>query len=320
MNEQIKEEYLKTKQFANNVRALFKRMESIEEDNNKDLCMFNIIEITEAYKKLDMKSFEMLSNFHSQLLAYSEWCLKNGKRKYKELDGCKINNYSAIHSYDLHAIMNDKETERIISREQLLDMAKELPNPSDAFILLCLFEGIKGNDYSEIREIKWDDFKGNILKIVPGRIKELHGSIIPSPRDIEVSDELILYANKSRFTSIYHPLTDGDGQVVYDSDIITELSEENFIVRRTEKARKASKQPKLTRRIVAILAYTQHPELSSTDIRNSGKVYYTKKECERENISAEDFVLKGDNFSRINERFNDQTQRQTFWNKYHSLF
>jgi len=310
MNE-IKQKYLELKKATKSdvITRAFTKFAKYEDKYKKDLSLFTIKEILDTYIALEFTSFELLSNINSQLNAYTEWCLSYGKHHYEELKGLKINNYSSIHTNELHALIGNIEADKIITREELLEMAKELPNPSDAFILLCLFEGIRGRDYSEIREIKWEDFNGNKLHIVPGRIPKLYEGVnVPSERFITVSDELIAYADKCRFRTYYTPLI--------DTEKITELADEDFIVKRTKKARDWNKQPKLTRRIVEMLKYIG-ADISASDVRDSGKVYYINDICKKHNIKGKDVVF-GSYYHDICLRFNDNIQRQTFWNKYNS--
>lgn len=317
MNEKLKEKYIEArlKKFdsVDTVKQAFKKFEKYEEKFNKDLCMFDVLEINYAYRDIQSRSFESLSNIHSQILGYATWCIKYGKRNFKdELKGYKTNYYAALHTDDIHRMMDNVEANRIITRKELLDKCKLLPNASDAFILLCLFEGIKGRDYSEIREIIWDDFKGNVLTIHPGRISELYGDIIPDERQLTVSNELLNYANKARTETEYKTLV--------NININTPLSVEPYIVKRTQRAYNTGIQPKLTRRIVEILNYKRErsdPELSASDIRNSGKVYYINKLIKDTKKDAYSVVF-GNEYQEVCVRFDDNIQRQTFWNKYHT--
>lgn len=316
MNNELKDEYISTREskntYSNIIKLAFKKSEDIEEEKQKDVCMFNTKEIIELYEHFDISSFDHLSNIHSQLSSYANWCYKTGRKLFpKELSEYKKNCYPNIHSDDLHSIIGNKEAEKILTREEVLDIAKSLPNPSDAFILLCLFEGIHGKDYSEIREIMWEDFDGQTLHICPGRIEQLYtDTIIPQPRTVQVSQELIHYAQLSRFKLDYTPLI--------DSWRITDLADENFIIKRTEKARNCNKQPKLTRRVVEMLSYNGNKNISAIDIRNSGKVYFINKRCEELGISGKDYLFS-DYYKEVCEKFNDNIQRQTFWNKYNTL-
>lgn len=317
MNETLKKKYIETRskkyESTDTIAQAFKKFEPYEEDFNKDLCMFDVLEIHKAYTGIHSRSFESLSNIHSQVLAYATWCMSYGKRYFKdELKGYKSNYYAALHTDDIHRMMGNAEANRIITRKELLDKCKRLPNASDAFILLCLFEGLKGKDYSEIREIIWDDFKGNKLTIHPGRISDLYGDIIPPERTITVSDELIYYADKARKETNYKALV--------NISVLTPLSTEPYIVKRTQKASNCDVQPKLTRRIVEILSYKKDiddPDLSASDIRNSGKVYYLNQIIKQKKKDSYSVVF-GSEYQEICERFDDNIQRQTFWNKYQS--
>ena len=314
MNENIKSAYLiyrnKSFKYSDTIERVFRKLSVKEDEYGKDLCMFNVKEIVESYEFIQTTSFNSLSNINSQILSYASWCLKN-RKQFPELTEYKKNNYESIHSDDIHAIVGTEEASHIITRKQVLDMAKQLPNASDSFILLCLFEGIRGKDYSEIREIKWEDFNGNMLTLTAGRLEDFYtkDDVIPKPRTIEVSDELIYYANKARFGTMYTPLM--------DTENMTELADENFIVKRTEKARNCHKQPKLTRRVVEMLNYVSDG-LSAADIRNSGKVHYVIENSKKKCISCKDYVF-GEGYNDLCKHFDDTTQRQTFWNKYNSV-
>lgn len=311
MNEEIKEKYLEVKKANKSdvITRAFTKFAKYEAKNKKDLCFFTIKEILDTYIALEINSFDLLSNMNSQLNAYTEWCLSYGKHHYPALKGLKINNYSSIHTNELHSLLGTKEADKIITRQELLDMARKLPNPSDAFILLCIFEGLRGRDYSEIREVRWEDFKGDKLHIVPGRIPQLYENVnVPSERFITVSKELIDYANKCRNRTDYRPLINLDKR--------TELIDEGFIVMRTKKARDWNTQPKLTRRIVEALSYVGS-NLSASEIRNSGKVHYINEVCKKKGIKGKDFVF-GPYYNDLCTRFNDNIQRQTFWNKFKS--
>lgn len=315
-NEELKNAYLKSREgkyiYSNTIEKIFDRVGKYEEENNKDICMFNTKEILVFYEQYSedykINSFDYLSNIHSQLSSYAAWCLKNQK-SYPELAEYRKNNYVNVHSDDIHFIIGDREADKLITREELLDMCKEVPNPSDAFILIALFEGLHGRDYAELRELKWTDFDGNTVYIVPGRIPKLYEKVtIPNKRKLTVSDELINYANKCRFNTEYHSLV---------SDVITELADEDFIIKRTEKARNCNKQPKLTRRIVEMFNYLGRPNLTALDIRNSGKIHFINERCKEVGISGKEYVF-GKYYSEVGEKFNDNIQRQTFWNKFHS--
>lgn len=320
MNEELKEKYLDTKEDEprRKIELLFGKLEQYEDEIGKDLSCFNVVDISNMYTSLQT-TFDILSNHHSRLSAYTDWVIKEVK-KYKLDIPVKRNNYALIHTDELHEFAGTKDADGIITREELLKMIKKLPNVSDQFIVLCLFEGIRGVDYSEIREITMDSFKGNTLHIKTGSLHYDHdarGNIEsssrrfkrPTERDIQVSDELIELARKASHETEYIPLVGEDYKPI-------NLVDEPYIIKRTQIARNKGTQPKLTRRIVKIFDYLGG-DLNANKVRNSGKVHYILEKAKELNKSTKEIVF-GEEYNEMSYIFDDKIQRMTFWNKFES--
>lgn len=314
-NENIKHEYIEYKRENAKLspyflERLFERTCKYEEELNKDLCDFNKDEIIDMYKAMNMHSLEILTNINSQLSSYAQYCLNNF------IISDFQNHFSEIDIKTANTLLPAKSEYQIISRAALLEFAKSLPNASDSFILLCLFEGIRGLDCSEIRQIKIEDFNNDILRINTNHIKDINNEeVAPEYRAIHVSKELKEYALKANAELEYTPLK--------DTLQVTELAEEDpFIIKRTKRAWNCCIQPVFTRRLVSIFDYINDKydvKINLISVRNSGKIAFIKERCLYEKITPEEFVLSP-RFNEVNINFNDDIQRTIFWKKYSQYF
>ena len=91
-------------------------------------------------------------------------------------------NFYGDESYLTHTLPVDKKT--------LYSWVDQLLNPSDAFIMLALFEGIKGKDFCEIVKLKMSDFNENEVTLCTGR-------------KVIVSNKLLALAEESNSTDYY---------------------------------------------------------------------------------------------------------------------
>lgn len=332
-NEENKLEYIKFKlsddqapRLAKNaLQRFFSKTYPFEVEKGKDICNFNKDEIIDMYKTINYTSLETVANTNSQLSSYTQYCLNN----HQVLD--YQNHFTEINIKLCSTLISDKLSYDIVTRDELLAIAKKLPNHSDAFILLCLFEGIRGQDCSEIRQIRMEDFDGNILHLVPNRIRELKDyKEIPTEKKVEddgsryitVSDELLMFAEKAN----------GEKEYIPAKNLIraTELCDEGYVIKRTQRAANCGVQPIFTRRLTEMfeitIPYLLDKEgsdngyyLNLASVRNSGKIHFVKERCKQLNISPEEYVLSS-RYLELSERFNDNLRRTVFWDKFKNYF
>jgi hypothetical protein len=189
-NEDIKRSYITEKESVTCVPALelercFKRTKTYEDRLNKDVCNFTFYEIVNMYKTWNVKSYERLLNLNSYLSLYTDWCISktlvlDSQNHFAEMT-------KEVYLACINKTYNDK---RIVTREQILSWISLMPNPSDGFIFLALFEGIKGKLYTELTRLKITDFHDGKVNLCTGR-------------EIYVSDELYALADKSSKTFDY---------------------------------------------------------------------------------------------------------------------
>lgn len=147
------------------LRRLFENTEEFETNNGKDIYDFSAFEIEDMYKTMNISSYDRIRNIHSSLSLYTQWCLKERLVKdnlnhFYEIDKDQLLNYLNVAMFK----------RRILSRDFLLAAISKLPNPSDGFMVLGLFEGIKGIQYADFENINLKQIHGNELHLRDGRV------------------------------------------------------------------------------------------------------------------------------------------------------
>ena len=156
-NMEQKLRYIKEKENAvvlpnNYLKCQFRHVSEQEEELGKDLCNFNLYDIVEYYKIMNQTSLEYLTVLNSQFSMYTQWCLQENLVDDNQNHFFEVN--IEILKNCLNKAIIDK---RMIDRSQICEWCDSLPNPSDAFILLSLFEFGKSKDFKNIVELTSKD-------------------------------------------------------------------------------------------------------------------------------------------------------------------
>ena len=162
---------------------LFEKTCMFEKKYDKDFYSFTTSEILEFYKFLEVNAIESLMVYNINLIKYGDWALSNnlifdGQNHFAEIDLKVLNN----------CIAKGSLYTSILSYEKLIEACSRLNNSQDKYIMHCLFEGIKGKDFTDITKLKLSDVD------VDNRMATL-----PSGRTIPVSDNFVyicIEANK----------------------------------------------------------------------------------------------------------------------------
>lgn len=179
MNEDRKERYIKYRQelFGGEdtcervVVNLFKEIERFEKEYNKDCADFLYPEIMNFYKYLGTYSVNTLMNLNSQLSNYTSWCINEHLVKDNQ------NHYSEIRPADLSSVVNPaKLRKQYLTRDDVLKICNTMPETRYKVMFLCLFEGIKGDQYREIYDLTRDDLRGNNMVYIKDRGKAIEVS------------------------------------------------------------------------------------------------------------------------------------------------
>ena len=177
-NAERKQQFLSEKEenaiVSKNLINAFESAAEIEKKLNKDMCEWTSEEIINFYRYLSTPYVQSLIQLHNALSNYATWCMINGLIKNNQNHYLEIRTEMLLKCVDTNTLVNT-----IITREKLFDDIKLLPNESDKFIMLGIFEGIPISD-DVMKNVKVSDLHGNVLELSNGN-------------SIDISNELIHY-------------------------------------------------------------------------------------------------------------------------------
>lgn len=189
-NKEMKQRYIIENEYTNLMlstvmNVVFTNITYMEDMLEKDCCNFTVDEIITYYKMMCTASLETLMVLNSNLSKYTTWAIANGFSKDNQ------NHYAELDTKTLNTCINlGKFNDMIITRDELLKESQLMPNVSDQFLVLALFEGVCGKQYKELINLKVDQFNGNNLHL--------------EDRTITVSDKLVELAEESASTYDYY--------------------------------------------------------------------------------------------------------------------
>jgi len=299
-NQELKERYRIEKESYTTVSAyyfssLFKRTEPFEEQLDKDVCNFTTYEIINMYKTLAMMSLDTIATMNSNLSMYTQWCIQ------QNLVNDYQNHYLEINRDMMASFVNKLAMDKkVVSRKQILEWCQQLPNPSDSFCLLGLFEGIRGGGYLELALAKMEDFNNNIFTAYNGR-------------EIKVSSTLIEYAKQSDETLEYQSISQNMAKEVT-------LIDNGRIIKDYPNIRRSDSMPVLRRRTQARLArifdYVGILDyMNGNDIRMSGVVEMANNRCKELEISGRDYIY-GIGIEEIKKQYDFKIVPSVFMDKF----
>ena len=299
-NQELKERYRKEKESYTTVSAyyfssLFKRTEPFEEQLDKDASNFTTYEIINMYKTLAIMSLDTIVTMNSNLSMYTQWCIQ------QNLVNDYQNHYLEMTRDMLASFVNKLAmNKKVVSRKQVLDWCQQLPNPSDSFCLLGLFEGIRGGGYLELALAKIEDFHDNTFTAYNGR-------------EIKVSTTLIEYAKLSNETLEYQSISQNMTKEV-------NLNDNGRIIKDYPNVRRSESLPVLRRRTqsrlarifdyVGILEY-----MNGNDIRMSGVIEMANFRCKELQISGKDYIY-GIGIDEIKNQYDFKVVPSVFMDKF----
>lgn len=236
----------------------FKKISKFEFEINKDVCDFTFYEIVNMYKTFSLNSVEVLRVLNSQLSIYSQWCINNNLVRDSQNHFVEIKKEIFEKCINILAIKN-----KLFTREQVLEWARELKNPSDSFLFLALFEGIRGKLNCELVNLKISDFHDGKVTLCTGR-------------EIEVSNDLYNFALEANETTQYYGVS---------NDITYKLLPDDLIFKNYPNVKDdASDAVCASKRIANKLSRNAkylglETMLTANILRESGKIYFIKKRC-----------------------------------------
>lgn len=299
-NEKLKNIYIKEKSKSvtlpsNYLECQFNKVEKMEEESNKDVCNFTAYEIIEYYKTLNIAALESLAVMNSHFSMYTQWCLQNNIVKDNQ------NHFLEIDLEQIKKCLNKTIfTKKIVSRSQVIAWCDQLPNPKDQLVILGLFEGIKGKDFSDFVNLKPKDINGNIVKLFDGR-------------EITISNKLLGYIKDSIRETTYYSSTGGqtktmplvDKGYVIKSYPNTKEGTSDFI-----KGRIIYNSIARSLSYVGVLSY-----MSANSIFESGKIHMIKNRSSELGITPKEYIYS-EHIKEVEDKYNCKIVKSVFLIKY----
>ena len=299
-NEDLKKQYIEEKSkeviiSSNYLECQFNKTSKMEEELGKDLSNFTVYEITEYYKMLNASSFDTLFVMNSQFSMYTQWCLQKNLVKDNQ------NHFLEITLEYLRDCLNKALFNmKFVNRETVENWVDQLPNPKDQFVLLGLFEGLKGKDFCELSRLKPKDVKGNIATLCTGREIVLSKKLVKIINDCVIEDQY--YSISGNGTKVM-PLLN-KGYVIKDyPNAIADVSD-------------FQRGRKIYNSVSRILNYFDVGDfMTANSIAESGKLHMIKERAKELDLSCRDYIYSN-HIEEVEKKFNYKIVRSMFWLKY----
>lgn len=264
--------------------SVFKRVSQFEAEYGRDACEFNTYEIKNMYKAMNTSSLNALSVLNATLAGYTFWCIKEGLKRDIQ------NHYNEVSREDLQGCINIEALKvSVLSKKKLLSVVDTFINPMDKYVVMALFEGIRGNLYSDIVNLQITDIEGNIVHL--------------PDRDISVGDEFLKFAKEAYNSSQYFVFIKG-GIHVYE---LRERKDKEIF--RTMAFRKnIGERPGLNtcnwiRKYVKAALEGAGVNIGLQDIINSGKIYFILEECKKYGVTPKEYIFNPELFKAFKNKF-----------------
>ena len=280
---------------------LFETIGDYEAELDTDACNFTTEIIIQYYKINNFISFSFLTLINSALKQYTQWCIKEG------LSNDYQNYYDEISSEIIVSCLNKIRIEKsIITRKQILNWVTMFDNYQDRFLLLGLYEGIKGKDFCELANVKKSDIclEDNTIEIYRrGRLK--------------FSRDLCIIGVEASEADYYYPMTGNqtDKQIKFipSNNVIKEYP--NVDVNGSEFQRGRRIYLKLQR----ILRYIDYQGLlTASYIQNSGMLEYTLEQAKDRDETPVDYIYSKD-FDVVIEKYNRKVVKKNWIDVYRHI-
>lgn len=181
-NYEIKERFINS--IENQITKTFsiyplKKARAIEKSMGKDMYDMTLDELSEVLGELSCSGENAVYNNILKIEEYIKWAARNGFRK------TNISPFSSVDKVEWSKQFVATYRNYYFTKDQIFEMMDKLVNPSEKAVLLALFEGIKGNGFSELLNLKENDIREKD-GIYQARLKSKTGET----RVIEISEKL----------------------------------------------------------------------------------------------------------------------------------
>lgn len=164
----------------------FAESTEMENKKRKDIALFTKEEWFEYLQSINVITINKIKPYYDFYKKYSEVYFEKNKVDTE-------NAYKAITEEDMVAYSNSIVNKEIcLPREVLLTLVNEIPSPIDQFLVLALYEGIRGDHFQDITMLQTTDID------VENREFHLAGGNV-----VKVSEELLNIALKASKQTVY---------------------------------------------------------------------------------------------------------------------
>lgn len=263
--------------------ALFRQSEKFEKTAGKDLCEFTTPEIENMFKTISYNSIMTFMGDLYQYGVYCDWCMKNGfvfdgQNHFREIDPKNAQRYINV----------QKEEMSIVSREQLIHMCDQLPNPGDAAILLGVFEGIDGKEHMELYKLRKGDLHKENGECYVDTCYRKH---------VPISDELYAFFCDSAREYKYYSFNSNRCYLLLHTDaVIKQKAALSPYVQPYQAAHRI-----LLRGTRALKNLTDGV-VNLRRVHDSGIIWYTNKQAEAHGMKGEQYV-RSKYFDEVREQY-----------------
>lgn len=286
-NEVIKNRYLneiENEDSRNTIKYIFLASKRAEEIKGMDLYNFSKEDI-----ELVLGNMTIISNHTARanvnyITNYISWCIGHGYRE---------NNLNPLDTVDRKWISGfvDRTIKIHYTDEELDDLIEEFDNAQDQAMVQLWFEGVIGQDFSEIKELNYYDIDWINNKL---EVREKDGS----KRKVTVSDKCMRYLQNAHHqrTYIFNTVKDGE---IYVTE--RELFNTNFIFKNVISYRSKEEgvgSSVIYTRLKALKDRFNLEYLTPNAIKQSGMIYMAAELFKR------DGELKTKQLNEIGEKYN----------------
>lgn len=295
-NEVIKNDFINTISEGSVIvtKNIFKKTESYEIELDKDISKFNSNEILDFYKLSSKGSANTITNMHSILKKYTNYCIQRNLVPDMMNHFMEIDNVLIYNTCENKVIIDNK----IMTRKELLETLETLKNPSDKFLCLALFEGIGGKNYIEFKDIS----SKNLL--------DDNYILLNTGRKLKISDELVKYIIDSTNEYTYYVTING----VEDEKEFIETDTGCFKRRKTKKSigKELDYYRLIFLRMTQLSKKLDNPIICAKGIQNSGMIHTLNKIKKEKGLKT----YYAFNDSEFIDRFGKYNNKNTFIYRY----
>lgn len=284
-NADYKEAFLKASEHAeetkNQYRLYFKRTESFEAQKGKDLFDMDFDMLEELFYWVQRKTERSAVNFFNTIKNYITWAKDNGYGESSLNPIIDTINTEFVSKY-LY-----REGIKYYTRNDLFKYFENINNVRDKALVLALFEGISGNKFSEIINLRREDLTEREDKYYASLLSD---EVDLTNRQLEISKELYDMLIETYQTQEYKSVNGRTNRIVDGEYVFRKSRVGGNDVRISI--------PMLQNIIINVVKVAfDDVQITTTSIGNSGVMYYANK------FMGSDRVLTKEIATKVAEKF-----------------